>query len=263
MSELLGERPVPQRKPVLPALLADLVVHPGLQVGPRASVKLRRPGVGQRGVIAAELAHHQRQSEGPLGLLEAEVARELEGAELIDLRGAPPRAIERPEGAGDHAPLPSAGPQIRPQMLGLGRPGFAGGGRVQELEAKSQGDRVDGRRLDGLGRGGVVGRRARGQVGALHRAAADAAGVAVGGQPLGHPCPHIAGGLVLQLLAQLPLALLPLLELVHGNGQPLVHVVAAVAGLGGLRDARETEPGKTAAASLARPDSAGLPERAA
>ena len=260
MSELLGKRPVPQREPVFPALLADFVVHSGLQVGPRVSAELRRPGVGERGVIGVV---RRRQSQKSLGLLEAEVARELEGAELIDLRGAPPRTIERPEGAGDHAPLPSARPQIRPQMLGLGRPGFASGGRVQELEAKSQGDRVDGRRLDGLGRGGVVGRRARGQVGALHRAAADAAGVAVGGQPLGHPCPHVAGGLVLQLLAQLPLTLLPLLKLVHGNGQPLVHVVAAVAGLGGLRDARANSAGRAAAASLARPDSAGLPERAA
>ena len=241
----------------------NLVVRPGQQDGLGVSAKLRRPSPCQRGVktFVAPLAQ-LLQRKGPLGELEEEVARKLKGAELADFGCSPPRPVEGPERAGDHAPSLSRRPHVCPQLSRLSRPSFAGGRRLQELEAELQGDGVDGCRLDRLGRRGVVARLARGQIGALHRAAADAAGVAVRGQPLGHPRPHVAGGLVLQVFAELPMTALPLLELLHGDGQALIHVVAAVASLGGLRDARANRAGEPRPLP-ARPGSSALLGRAA
>ena len=77
------------------------------------------------------------------------------------------------------------------------------------------------------------------EVDALHGAPANAAGEALGHEPLGCAGADVAAvRVVLQLRLQLLVALLPLLDFVGGDGEALVLVVARVAGLGRLIDLR-------------------------
>ena len=93
--------------------------------------------------------------------------------------------------------------------------------------------------LDGFRRGRVAVLQVVHEVDALHGAPADAAGEALGHEPLGGAGAHVAAvRVVLQLRFQLLVALLPLLDFVHGDGEALVLVVAGLAGLGRLGDLR-------------------------
>ena len=108
---------------------------------------------------------------------------------------------------------------------------------LQQLQSEGQGELRSRGRLDGLGGGGVALVRVVQEVGALACAAADAATEALRHDPLGRAGAHVAaGGVVFQLRLQFLLALLPLSDLVHGDGEALVAVVAGVAGLRCLVD---------------------------
>ena len=89
------------------------------------------------------------------------------------------------------------------------------------------------------------------EVGAFHRGPAHAPRAAVGGEALAVPAHGVAGGLAFQLFGQLGLSFLPFFRFLHGDGQSLVHVVAAVARLcrlvllGLLDDLAEVSAGRT------------------
>ena len=115
--------------------------------------------------------------------------------------------------------LLSPGPAVCADFLMIDRQGLSC--RMEPVAQRELGDRGG---FDGLGGGGVVVVRVVHEVGALHGAPADAVAEVLGDHAL-------ARVVVAEFRGQGLLALLPLLDLVGGDGQVHVLVVAAVARL--------------------------------
>ena len=99
----------------------------------------------------------------------------------------------------------------------------------EQSQRVGQGNVCNWRRLDGFGCRWVFLCGMQDKIGALHCSAANSSTIAIGHQPLGQPCAHVARLLVHDFLHQTGLGLQPLLNLVDSNDKPLVHVVCRIA----------------------------------
>ena len=237
VTERLRQLSLPDRYPLLVwCWVANSVVDARLELGSVLmharflDASLREKGLELAGELFGLLL--QRHAPGVRGFLQLVVHGKLEGAELLDLRIFATGAVDGPERAAtDNLIVLLAVACIGAPAYRLHRPGLLRGRCLQQLHTERNGYFH--------GRGSAYGLRIQragvpvsgDEVTAFHGSATAAPAEVVGDEATFHTGGHVAGRLAPYLLHQVLVAFVPLPDLLRGNRQAFVRVVAGVPGL--------------------------------
>ena len=239
VTERLRQLSLPDRYPLLVrSWVANSVVDARLELGSvlmRArflDASLREMSLELAGMLFRLLL--RCHTPGMDCFLQLVMHGKLEGGELLDSRILATGAIQGPERAAADDLVLLAVPCVGAPAYRLHRPGLLGHSCLQQLHAKRQGHhhgQSSAHRLR-IQRAGVP--VPGDEVTAFHGSATTAPAEVVGDEATFQTGGHVAGGLAPKLLHQVLVAFVPLPDLLRGDRQAFVRVVAGVPGLGSL-----------------------------